>query len=105
MKWPTLWRVCPYGRSLGTFVLHLFRCADAQQVQTVGDNLPYGKVEADPGVTNGGIFNQYLMGVVIRMELARQVPQVVREMVRLTLRGGIGNELRILGQLVGQFFL
>ena len=36
------------------------------------------------------------------MELARQVPQVVREMVRLTLRGGIGNELRILGQLVGQ---
>src|SRR5690554_670031 len=85
--------------------LHLFRCAHAQQVQAVGNHLAYRQVKAHTGVPQGCIFNQHLVGVVVGVELAGQLTQVVGEVVRLTLGGGVGNQLRVLGQLVGQFFL
>src|SRR5690554_786628 len=85
--------------------LHLFRCAHAQQVQAVGNHLAYCQVKAHTGVPQGSVFNQHLMGVVVGVELAGQLTQVVGEVVRLALGGGVGNKLRVLGQLVGQFFL
>src|SRR5690554_2038842 len=84
--------------------LHLFRCAHAQQVQAVGNHLAYCQVKAHTGVPQGCVFNQHLMGVVVGVELPGQLTQVVGEVVRLALGGGIGNQLRVLGQLVGQFF-
>src|SRR5690554_6718208 len=85
--------------------LHLFRCTHAQQVQAVGNHLAYCQVKAHTGVPQGSVFNQHLVGVVVGVELAGQLTQVVGEVVRLALGGGIGNQLRVLGQLVGQFFL
>src|SRR5690554_5734139 len=84
--------------------LHLFRCAHAQQVQAVGNHLAYCQVKAHTGVPQGSVFNQHLVGVVVGVELAGQLTQVVGEVVRLALGGGVGNQLRILGQLIGQFF-
>src|SRR5690554_3877960 len=84
--------------------LHLFRCAHAQQVQAVGNHLAYRQVKAHTGVPQGCVFNQHLVGVVVGVELPGQLTQVVGEVVRLALGGGIGNQLRVLGQLVGQFF-
>src|SRR5690554_900880 len=85
--------------------LHLFRCAHAQQVQAVGNHLAYCQVKAHTGVPQGSVFNQHLVGVVVGVELAGQLTQVVGEVVRLALGGGVGNQLRVFRQLVGQFFL
>src|SRR5690554_234728 len=85
--------------------LHLFRCAHAQQVQAVGNHLAYCQVKAHTGVPQGSVFNQHLVGVVVGVELAGQLTQVVGEVVRLALGGGVGNQLRVFRQLIGQFFL
>src|SRR5690554_6749892 len=84
--------------------LHLFRCAHAQQVQAVGNHLAYCQVKAHTGVPQGSVFNQHLVGVVVGVELAGQLTQVVGEVVRLALGGGVGNQLRILASWLASSF-
>ena len=82
--------------------LHLFRRADTEQPQTIGDALRDGCAEGEAGVPERCVIHQDASRVVVGVESGGQIPEVKGNLVGFAVTGRGGDDFRETPEDVGE---